>query len=112
MANIVAFLDTNNNLSILENVENGFNWTAKLWFGMFNSLDREMFEQIKVPRVTNTGIRDVFTSVFPFSWLIYQSVEKLLLFTSENAIGTCTSYITNCCLYFFVLGFIAGHISY
>lgn len=102
MANIVAFLDTNNNLSILENVENGLHWTAKLWFGIFNSMDREMFEQIKVPRVTNTGIRDVFTSVFPFSWLIYQSVEKLLLLTSENDIGTCTTFITYCCLHLFL----------
>lgn len=87
LSNIVAFLDTNNNISILEKAKYGPNWTTNLWLRIFNSIEIDRFVQTKVPRAMRTLLSDVCTTEFPFSWLIYESVETLLHLTSENAIG-------------------------
>lgn len=89
LANIVAFLDTNNNLLILENTDVGVHWIKNLWLGIMISIDERNLETIKDPTVRNTGLGHTFSSKFPFSWIIYESVEKLLHLTSENAIGIC-----------------------
>ncbi|XP_062570766.1 E3 ubiquitin-protein ligase RNF213-like isoform X2 [Saccostrea cucullata] len=87
LANIVAFVDTNKNISILENNSDEMNWIANMWLGIFNNMDVDAFGKLKVPKVISTGAGHLFTSSFPFSWLIYDIVERLILVTSENEIG-------------------------
>lgn len=89
LAKIVAFVDTNNNLSILESSDREVQWLTDLWLGIFNSIDVEILIKIKVPQVMNTGAIHLASATFPFSWLIYEAVEQFLLVTSENAIGIC-----------------------
>lgn len=96
LAEIVAFLDTNNNTLILESSEE--NWLTYLWLGIFNRIDVEDIEK------TTSG--EFFYAHFPFSWLIYGAVEKILYVTSENEIGTHiynfrrSKYSTNLFLFF------------
>lgn len=89
LAKIVAFVDTNNNLSILESSDREVQWLRDLWLGIFSSIDVEILIKIKVPQVMNTGANHLASATFPFSWLIYEAVEQFLLVTSENAIGIC-----------------------
>lgn len=80
LAEIVAFLDTNNNTMILESSEK--TWITNLWLGIFNITDVEDIEK-------NTS-GEHFSANFPFSWIIYGTVEKIIHVTSENAIGSHT----------------------
>lgn len=89
LAKSVAFVDTNNNLSILENSDCEVQWLTDLWLGIFSSIDVENLIKIKVPQVMNTCANHLASASFPFSWLIYEAVEQFLLVTSENAIGIC-----------------------
>lgn len=89
LAKIVPFLDTNENMSILENVDSEVSWIKTLWLGIVSTLDETQLGKIKDHKVKDTGIGQRFASTFPFSWLIYEKVEQLLNLTSENAIGMC-----------------------
>lgn len=81
-------MDTNNNLSVLEVSGNEQLWIAKLWLGIFSSVDVEHLKTNTVPQVMTTGADNcVFSASFPFSWLIYETVERVLLVTSENVLG-------------------------
>lgn len=81
MAKIVAFLDTNNNLSVLEQSGVEHVWITNLWLGIFNLIDVDNLEKRTV------ACRHLFSASFPFSWLIYESIEEFLYVTSENIIG-------------------------
>jgi hypothetical protein len=87
LAKIVAYVDTNDNISLLENADSGVNWVTNLWLGIFASIDVEAVNKIRVPRIQSTGAGHAFSAKFPFSWLIYETVEKFLIVTSENEIG-------------------------
>lgn len=96
LAKIVAFADTNNNLSVLEISDNEHSWIAKLWLGIFSSVDVEHLKKNTVPQVMTTGADScVFSASFPFSWLIYETVERVLLVTSENVLGM-LKYFSTC----------------
>lgn len=81
LAKIVAFLDTNNNLSVLEQPDDERVWLANLWLGIFNLIDVDNLEK------RTLACHHLFSASFPFSWLIYESIEKFLHVTSENIIG-------------------------
>ena len=89
LAKIVAFLDTNKNLSTLESPDSKISWIKSLWLGIVSTIDETQLGKIKDPDVKNTGLGHRFASTFPFSWLIYETVERLINLTSENAIGMC-----------------------
>lgn len=82
LAKIVAFVDTNDNLSVLEQSDEERRWLANLWLGMFNSID---VDNLKIETV---ACHHQFSASFPFSWLIYELIEKCLHVTTENIIGT------------------------
>lgn len=81
LAKIIAFVDTNNNLSVLEQSDDERRWLSNLWLGIFNSIDVDNLEKRTV------ACHHLFSASFPFSWLIYESIEKFLHVTSENIIG-------------------------
>lgn len=81
LAKIIAFVDTNNNLSVLEQSDDERRWLANLWLGIFNSIDVDNLEKRTV------ACHHLFSASFPFSWLIYERIEKFLYVTSENIIG-------------------------
>lgn len=89
LAKILAFLDTNKNLSTLESPDSKISWIKTLWLGIVSAIDETHLGKIKDPDVKSTGVGHRFASKFPFSWLIYETVERLLNLTSENAIGMC-----------------------
>lgn len=92
LAKIVAFLDTNKNMSILESVDSEISWVKTLWLGIVSTIDESHLGKIRDANVKNTGLGHRFASTFPFSWLIYETVERLLNLTTENAIGMCNCY--------------------
>lgn len=81
LAKIIAFVDTNNNLSVLEQSDDERRWLANLWLGIFNSIDVDNLEKRTV------ACHHLFSASFPFSWLIYERIENFLHVTSENIIG-------------------------
>lgn len=89
LAKIVAFLDTNKNMSILESSDAENHWIYTLWLGILSTIDEANLGKVKDLDVKNTGVGHRFSSKFPFSWIIFETVDRLLKLTSENAIGMC-----------------------
>ncbi|XP_013380375.1 E3 ubiquitin-protein ligase rnf213-alpha-like [Lingula anatina] len=90
LAGIVALMDTNSNLNILHAHQDLTHWMHQFWLEL---LDNENATELKYQRdlrspklnaeltemvVRTIGCGQMFCNQLPFSWVIYQQVEKML----------------------------------
>ncbi|XP_052086034.1 E3 ubiquitin-protein ligase RNF213-like [Mytilus californianus] len=97
LAGIISFIDTNRNLDILiRNEEQKQKWQTELWLQIINDPEltqlnyttivspkqqQELSEYV-VKTTSSTG--RVFSAVMPFSWLIYNQIDEVLVNTKKT----------------------------
>ncbi|XP_071122875.1 E3 ubiquitin-protein ligase RNF213-like [Mytilus edulis] len=96
LAGIMSFIDTNRNLDIFirKDTENQ-NWQTKLWLHFINdpeltqlnytkivSPQQQELQEVFVKTTSATG--KVFQATMPFSWLIYNQIDKTLTNTKKT----------------------------
>ncbi|XP_062570768.1 E3 ubiquitin-protein ligase rnf213-alpha-like isoform X2 [Saccostrea cucullata] len=86
LARIICFLDTNNNLQILDNACE-CSWVYIAWMRMFSAVDAKILNKERELVTQSTGKNIGFKSIFPFSWLLFENVEKILQSCYESKIG-------------------------
>ncbi|XP_061195824.1 E3 ubiquitin-protein ligase rnf213-alpha-like [Saccostrea echinata] len=79
-------MDTNNNLQILDNACE-CSWMYIVWMRLLFAVDAKILNKQRELVTQSTGKNIGFKSIFPFSWLLFENVEKILQSCSESKIG-------------------------
>lgn len=97
LAGIISFIDTNRNLDILiRNEEQKQNWQTELWLKIINDPEltqlnymtivspkqKQELSEYVVKTTSSTG--QVFSAIMPFSWLIYNQIDEVLVNTKKT----------------------------
>ncbi|XP_078327262.1 E3 ubiquitin-protein ligase rnf213-alpha-like isoform X2 [Crassostrea virginica] len=86
LANILSFLDTNSNMGILDRAPEK-SWEHALWMKLLYVIEPEHVTIYAAPEVKCTGQNSEMKGKFPFSWILFENIEKILKSCSENIIG-------------------------
>ncbi|CAG2250091.1 RNF213 [Mytilus edulis] len=97
LAGIISFIDTNRNLDILiRNEEQEQNWQTEVWLKIINDPEltqlnymtivspkqKQELSEYVVKTTSSTG--RVFSAIMPFSWLIYNQIDEVLVNTKKT----------------------------
>lgn len=94
LTEILSHIDTNRNLDILLKKDT-HEWQIQIWLRIFEDADitglqssnintRQNYEQQEVEVKTTSKSGKAFSSVFPFSWLIFRQIDEILSNTRES----------------------------
>ncbi|XP_052083737.1 E3 ubiquitin-protein ligase rnf213-alpha-like [Mytilus californianus] len=95
LAGIISFIDTNRNLDILI-MRNLHEWQSQLWLRIFADVEltglkystivspkqHHELKEVEVKTTSKSG--RAFSSVLPFSWLMFRQIDEILTNTRES----------------------------
>lgn len=96
LAGIISFIDTNRNLDILIMRNLLHEWQSQLWLRIFTDVEltglkystivspkqQNELKEVEVKTTSKSGI--AFSSVLPFSWLMFRQIDEILTNTRES----------------------------